>query len=171
LDYQKEVDKVRNIINSEPEFSISNYYTNRLVHLQPVEWNTLKDNMNFLSSPYEKVSKKDSVYNWVKELTYLKDLSCQKLKVPKTLKESEIAQVLASGYINGEMQLTDKDGTTQGKHIVVGGTKIDIQKTQEKKKNDKGESITENKVIKMSKPYLNILCNVNGKLKIKQLGD
>ena len=39
-----------------------------------------------------------------------------------------------------------------------------------KQKDDNGESITETKIIKMSLPYLNILCSDNGKLIIKELG-
>ena len=112
------------------------------------------------------ISKNDSVWKWVKDITELKNLGEEKLTVPKPLKLGEIANILASGMINGEIDL---DG--RGKHVVIGGTKSIEKKEVNSYKDDNGEKITETKIIKMSLPYLNILCSENGKLKIKELGE
>ena len=67
--------------------------------------------------------------------------------------------------INGEISVDGK-----GRHIAIGGTKSIEKKETSKYKDENGDSFTETKIIKMSLPYLNILCSDNGKLVIKELG-
>ena len=92
-------------------------------------------------------------------------MSQEKITLPKSPKIGEIANIISSGMINGELDLEDK-----AKHIVVGGVK-DLEKQEsETIENDKGEKIIETKTIRYSEPYLNLLVNQNGKLTIKELG-
>ena len=77
----------------------------------------------------------------------------------------EIANIISSGKINGEISLDNGEA----KHIVVGGVKTVTSSEMIKVKNKKGE--LENKLVttKTSVPYLNILINNNGKAEIKEL--
>ncbi len=171
FDYNKHYNNIKSIIESEPEFNIKKYMNIYYMKYTEIPYYTLKENYEIIKNKINYNSKKDSVYNWIKEVTEVKDLSCEKLEVPKPLKESEIAQVLASGYINGNISLKDENNITYGNHIVVGGTKTVITTEENIKKGDDGKKITETKTIKMSKPYLNVLCNINGQLTIKELGE
>jgi len=167
MDFQKQYNDVKEIILSEPEFKLSQYNTYQSMNYPYIDYDTAKENNKYTEAPETHISKNDSVWKWVKGITELKDLGEEKLVVPKPLKLGEISNLLASGKINGEISLGD--GT--GRHVAIGGTKS-IQKSETRKyKDDNGDSFTETKIIKMSLPYLNILCSDNGKLVIKELGD
>ena len=166
MDFTKQYNEVKEIILSEPEFKLSQYNTYQSMNSPHIEYNTAKENNKYIESPTSHISKNDSIWKWVKGITELKDLGEEKLVVPKPLKLGEISNLLASGMINGEISL--EDGT--GKHVAIGGTKSIEKKEVSKYKDDSGESYTETKIIKMSLPYLNILCSDNGKLVIKELG-
>jgi len=127
----------------------------------------LQENNKYIEAPETHISKNDSIWKWVKGITELKDLGEEKLVVPKQLKTGEISNLLAAGKINGEISL--ENGT--GRHVAIGGTKSIEKKEVTSYKDDNGDKITETKVIRMSLPYLNILCSENGKLVIKELGD
>ena len=166
LDFQKSYNEVKEIILSEPEFKLSQYNTYQSMNYPYIDYDTAKENNKYIESSTSHISKNDSIWKWVKGITELKDLGEEKLVVPKPLKLGEISNLLASGMINGEISL--EDGT--GKHVAIGGTKSIEKKEVSKYKDDSGESYTETKIIKMSLPYLNILCSDNGKLVIKELG-
>ena len=107
-------------------------------------------------------NKKSKLWRDVFDLTELKDMGTEKLVLPKPPKQGEIANLLASGQINGTMQI-EQDGETY-EHIVVGGVKtLEEQETIEK------DGFTETKTLRYSKPYLNILIAEDGKYKIKEL--
>ena len=167
MDFQKQYNDVKEIILSEPEFKLSQYNTYQSMNYPYIDYDTAKENNKYTEAPETHISKNDSVWKWVKGITELKDLGEEKLVVPKPLKLGEISNLLASGKINGEISL---EGGT-GRHVAIGGTKS-IQKSETRKyKDENGDSFTETKIIKMSLPYLNILCSDNGKLVIKELGD
>ena len=166
MDFTKQYNEVKEIILSEPEFKLSQYNTYQSMNYPYIDYNTAKENNKYIESPTSHISKNDSIWKWVKGITELKDLGEEKLVVPKPLKLGEISNLLASGMINGEISL--EDGT--GKHVAISGTKSIEKKEVSKYKDDSGESYTETKIIKMSLPYLNILCSDNGKLVIKELG-
>jgi len=166
MDFTKQYNEVKIIIESEPEFNLRQYNTYQSMNYPYIDYDTAKENNKYIESPTSHISKNDSIWKWVKGITELKDLGEEKLVVPKPLKLGEISNLLASGMINGEISL---DGI--GKHVAIGGTKSIEKKEISKYKDDNGESYTETKIIKMSLPYLNILCSDNGKLKIKELGD
>ena len=52
----------------------------------------------------------------------------------------------------------------------MGGTKTVLKEEQSVGKDVDGKNVTTTKTIKLSKPYLNILCTQNGKVTIKELG-
>ena len=169
MDYKNNYNDIKRIIESEPEFELSMYNTYRMMNYPYIDYETLKENHQYVeyvevSNNY--ISNNDSVWKWVKDITELKNLGEEKLTVPKPLKLGEIANILASGMINGEIDLDGK-----GKHVVIGGTKSIEKKEVNSYKDDNGEKITETKIIKMSLSYLNILCSENGQLKIKELGE
>ena len=166
MDYKNNYNDIKRIIESEPEFELSMYNTYRMMNYPYIDYETLKENHQYVEVSENYISKNDSVWKWVKDITELKNLGEEKLTVPKPLKLGEIANILASGMINGEIDLDGK-----GKHVVIGGTKSIEKKEVNTYKDDNGEKITETKIIKMSLPYLNILCSENGQLKIKELGE
>ena len=166
MDFTKQYNEVKEIILSEPEFKLSQYNTYQSMNYPYIDYDTAKENNKYIESPETHISKSDSIWKWVKGITELKDLGEEKLVVPKPLKLGEISNLLASGMINGEISL--EDGT--GKHVAIGGTKSIEKKETRKYKDDNGDSFTETKIIKMSLPYLNVLCSDNGKLVIKELG-
>lgn len=166
MDFTKQYNEVKEIILSEPEFKLSQYNTYQSMHYPYIDYDTAKENNKYTEAPETHISKNDSVWKWIKGITELKDLGEEKLVVPKPLKLGEISNLLASGMINGEISL--EDGT--GKHVAIGGTKSIEKKEVSKYKDENGENFTETKIIKMSLPYLNILCSDNGKLIIKELG-
>jgi len=166
MDFTKQYNEIKEIILSEPEFKLSQYNTYQSMNYPYIDYETAKENNKYTESPETHISKNDSIWKWVKGITELKDLGEEKLVVPKPLKLGEISNLLASGMINGEISL--EDGT--GKHVAIGGTKSIEKKEISKYKDDNGDSFTETKIIKMSLPYLNILCSDNGKLIIKELG-
>ena len=114
----------------------------------------------------KKISDKDKAYKWLVNMTLIESLSEKTIDVPKPLKTGEIANVISSGKINGEISLDNGEA----KHIVVGGVKQLTNTERIQVTNKKGE--TEEKLVttKSSVPYLNILINENGKAKIKELG-
>ena len=166
MDYKNNYNDIKRIIESEPEFELSMYNTYRMMNYPYIDYETLKENHQYVEVSNSYISKNDSVWKWVKDITELKNLGEEKLTVPKPLKLGEIANILASGMINGEIDLDGK-----GKHVVIGGTKSIEKKEVNTYKDDNGEKITETKIIKMSLPYLNILCSEDGELKIKELGE
>jgi len=166
MDFQKQYNEIKEIILSEPEFKLSQYNTYQSMNYPCIDYDTAKENNKYTEAPETHISKNDSIWKWIKGITELKDLGEEKLVVPKPLKLGEISNLLASGMINGEISL--EDGT--GKHVAIGGTKSIEKKEISKYKDDNGDSFTETKIIKMSLPYLNILCSDNGKLIIKELG-
>ena len=166
MDYKNNYNDIKRIIESEPEFELSMYNTYQMMNYPYIDYKTLKENHQYVEVSNNYISKNDSVWKWVKDITELKNLGEEKLTVPKPLKLGEIANILASGMINGEIDLDGK-----GKHVVIGGTKSIQKKEVNTYKDDNGEKITETKIIKMSLPYLNILCSENGELKIKELGE
>lgn len=167
LDFQKQYNDVKAIIESEPEFKLSQYNTYQQINLPYIDYDTAKENNKYTESPETHISKNDSIWKWVKGITELKDLGEEKLVVPKPLKLGEISNLLASGKINGEISLEGG----KGRHVAIGGTKSIQKKEVSNYKDDNGESITKTKIIKMSLPYLNILCSENGLLTIKELGE
>ena len=165
MDYQKHYNDIKRIIESEPEFELNMYDTYRMINYPYIDYETAKENNQYVQISENYISKNDNVWKWVKDITELKNLGEEKLTIPKPPKPGEIANILASGMVNGDIDLDGK-----GKHVVIGGTKKVERKEVNTYKDDNGEKITETKIIKMSLPYLNILCSENGELKIKELG-
>ena len=165
MDYQKHYNDIKRIIESEPEFELNMYDTYRMMNYPYIDYETAKENNQYVQISENYISKNDNVWKWVKYITELKNLGEETLTIPKPPKPGEIANILASGMVNGDMDLDGK-----GKHVVIGGTKKVERKETNSYKDENGEKITETKIIKMSLPYLNILCSENGELKIKELG-
>lgn len=168
--YKEEFAKVGSlidyIVNEKIEFDICNlfYYNYKIsssvdmVHKEFVDYQETK-------ITGDKISYKDKAYKWLMNMTLVESLAEKTIDVPKPLKTGEIANIISSGKINGEISLDNGEA----KHIVVGGVKTVTSNEIIKVKNKKGE--LENKLVttKTSVPYLNILINNNGKAEIKEL--
>ena len=168
--YKEEFAKVGSlidyIVNEKIEFDICNlfYYNYKIsssvdmVHKEFVDYQETK-------VTGDKISYKDKAYKWLMNMTLVESLAEKTIDVPKPLKTGEIANIISSGKINGEISLDNGEA----KHIVVGGVKTVTSNEIIKVKNKKGE--LENKLVttKTSVPYLNILINNNGKAEIKEL--
>jgi 16S rRNA G966 N2-methylase RsmD len=100
-------------------------------------------------------SKKDKAWSWLINDYDAKLDQDFKLVMPKPPKPSEIANILASGIINGEIE----------DHLVSGGVKK-ISRVEQITDEDGETKVVETK---FSKPYLNILYKQNGEVKIKQI--
>ena len=168
--YKEEFAKVGSlinyIVNEKIEFDICNlfYYNYKIsssadmVHKEFVDYQETK-------TTGDKISYKDKAYKWLMNMTLVESLAEKTIDVPKPLKTGEIANIISSGKINGEISLDNGEA----KHIVVGGVKTVTSNEIIKVKNKKGE--VENKLVttKTSVPYLNILINNDGKAEIKEL--
>lgn len=168
--YKEEFAKVGSlidhVINEKIEFDICNlfYYNYKIsssvdiIHKEFVDYQETK-------VTGDKISYKDKAYKWLMNMTLVESLAEKTIDVPKPLKTGEIANIISSGKINGEISLDNGEA----KHIVVGGVKTVTSNEIIKAKNKKGE--LENKLVttKTSVPYLNILINNNGKAEIKEL--
>lgn len=162
-DLERDMNKIKKMLDENVEFNPSMYSNYGVV--PKVRWNIIKNNIKIIKNQDKYISKDDSTWKWIRDLTELKDLSQEKITLPKSPKIGEIANIIASGMINGELDLNGK-----GKHIVVGGVK-DLERVEtETAENNKGEKIIETKTIRYSEPYLNLLVNQNGKLTVKELG-
>ena len=93
------------------------------------------------------------------------DLSEEIMTIPKPLKAGELANIIASGKINGEISLENN----LANHIAVGGVKRITSKRIINVENKKGEIESKQETTIENLPYLNLLINNNGKLEIKQL--
>ncbi len=165
-DYKQQYDNIKDIIENEPEFNLNMYNNYRWMNYPYIDYSILEKNMVYCEIQNKHMSKKDSkCWKWVEEMTELKDLSHKKINMPKNPKKGEIAALLASGAINGDIN------AKEGKHVVVGGTKTVLKEEQSVGKDVDGKNVTTTKTIKLSKPYLNILCTQNGKVTIKELGE
>jgi len=165
MDYQKHYNDIKKIIESEPEFELNMYDTYRMMNYPYIDYETAKENNQYVQVSENYISKNDSVWKWVRDITELKNLGEETLTIPKPPKPGEIANILASGMVNGDMDLDGK-----GKHVVIGGTKKVERKEVNSYKDENGEKITETKIIRLSLPYLNILCSENGQMVIKEFG-
>lgn len=166
-DFQNQYNTIQDIINSEPEFELRMYNTYQWMNYPYIDYSTAKENFRYADNQNKYISHNDGAWKWIKGITELKNLSSEKITMPKNCKLGEVAMLLASGKINGNINLDNN----RASHIVVGGTKtIQTQETETHKDID-GKNVHTTKTIKMSKPYLNILCTQNGKLIIKELGE
>lgn len=149
--YQAEYTSLQRIINSDPEFDFSMYsnYRTFIWDYPSCDFSNLTSNL-MDSKKYNYISSNNKNWKWIKEFTEIKDSSLQKLTIPLNPKTETLANIIASGYINGQVD----------NHIVVGGTKI-VEETE----------VLDDKIksVRLSKPYLNILYSHNNELKYKQL--
>lgn len=160
------IDKVNETIKSQKEFDIKIYSRYLKLNYKPVNYEQLKENFTYVNDAKRYISNFDNAWKSIKDISEVKDMGVEKLIIPKELKQGELSNLIASGYINSELSLSN--GT--GKHIVIGGTKNMVRTETRKEKDDKGESITVTEEIRYTEPYINILCNKDGKTQIIELG-
>ena len=130
-----------------------------------VKINEIFNNFKYIKENKDKVSKYDTAWKWIKHDTEMISLADKIIEVPKKLKEGEIANIISSGKINGEISL--KNG--EGKHIVVGGVKQVETQNKIIIANKKGEKEEKIEIMKRTVPFVNVLINNHGNIEIKEL--
>ena len=123
------------------------------------------DNFEYINNNNITSSSKDKVWKWIIEDTKYTDLSKEIMTIPKPLKSGELANIIASGKINGEISLENN----LANHITVGGVKQITSSRIINVENKKGEIEGKQETTIENLPYLNLLINNNGKLEIKEL--
>lgn len=161
---QQEVKEISDIVNSNPEFNVK-MYDFRSIDIPEVPYHEMKRNHEVvLESKYHNSNLNNDNWNWIKEMTEVKDMSQEIIKKPTELKIGELSNIIASGMINGDMEINGK-----GKHVVAGGMKQKIHEEETTEELANGEEQIVKKKMLYSEPYLNILVSENGKAKVKEL--
>lgn len=138
---------------------------NSTIQAPSIDYELLKKEHENILGISNTSSKDSNLWNWLKEETTTPEKKSIKIKKPTPLKPGEIANIIASGMING--YISNPDGS--GGHIVAGGIKQQIRQNLVRDKNKQGDVITKTSTLVYAQPYLNLLINENGKLKIKEV--
>ena len=111
------------------------------------------------------LSKPDKIWDWAigAENGIDKDFHLTLAQPPSS---GRLSTLLACGLVSGKIEC-EVDGQSAA-HIVSGGVK-DITKKEIEKYQVNGENRTKTTVTRFSRPYLNILAKVNGKVQIKEI--
>lgn len=125
------------------------------------------ENFNYINKTKAKISNMDKTWKWIISETKTVDLSEEIMTIPKPLKAGELANIIASGKINGEMSLDNGIGN----HVAVGGVRRTTSTKNITVKNSKGEIENKQETTVENIPYLNLLINNNGKLEVKELSN
>ncbi|PAV30271.1 hypothetical protein CIL05_07325 [Virgibacillus profundi] len=161
---QQEVKEISDIVNSNPEFNVKMYDMRRF-YIPEVPYSEMKRNHKVvLEANYHNSNLNNDNWNWIKEMTEVKDMGESVIMKPTKIKSGELANIIASGMINGDMEINGK-----GKHIVAGGMKQKIHEEETTEELANGEEQVIKKKMLYSEPYLNVLVSKNGKAKVKEL--
>lgn len=157
-DYQRaKTDFDRNILNGKP-FDMKMYNNYNITTYTKPDVSSLFAKLEQKKKRANIHSSKDKVWKWV--MAQDADLGSDfQLLMPRAPKPSELANILASGIINGEVE------DEQFPHIVSGGVKRIKRLEMLEDENGEAKYIETN----FSKPYLNVLYMYNGEVKVKQI--
>ena len=153
------------LVNMELPFDVKDYFKSSYYKLAEIDIKKAFEDFTYTINNKQKISKMDKAWRWIIENTIVNDLSDEVITIPKPLKSGELANIIASGKINGELSLEGN----KGYHVAVGGVKQVTSENKIKIKNGKGETETKLETTIQNLPYLNILINNEGKLEIKEL--
>lgn len=153
------------LVNMELPFDVKDYFKSSYYKLAEIDIKKAFEDFTYTINNKQKTSKMDKAWRWIIENTIVNDLSDEVITIPKPLKSGELANIIASGKINGELSLEGN----KGYHVAVGGVKQVTSENKIKAKNGKGETETKLETTIQNLPYLNILINNEGKLEIKEL--
>lgn len=155
---------ITNVLKKNKALSMKSF--KRLIPL--VDLDARKYELDAISNQNKLISDpNDKVWDAFKSMVALGTKKQDKIITPKAPKQGELSLFIASGTINGELELA----SGEGKHIVLGGVEA-LKDTEEKTSYSKSGSSFESTVVtKSSRPFLNLLVNNKGKLMIKKLQD
>ena len=165
--YKEELENNTNYINKIKEEYFNPAYIGKKCYCtnRNTDYAKAFDNFTFIQNNDIKYSKIDKAWKWLIDDTKIVDLSEEQMFIPKPLKSGELANVIASGKINGELEL--ENGLAH--HIAVGGVKQLTSQQKVKSTNRQGETESRLETTIQNLPYLNLLINNNGFLEIKEL--
>ena len=147
----------------DPEYLIRE--TTRAYWYGPIDYRSAKINFNFAQTEKRVESDpNDKPWQFFREITRLHDETKLRITMPRAPKIGEIANLLAAGQLNSEMDIPGG-----GSHVVIGGTKIveTVQHSEYEGKNKNEECVI---IIKKHEPFLNLLVvDQDGKPEIIQL--
>jgi hypothetical protein len=158
-------DTINKISETEFDYTMINSYSQ--YNSDKVDVKSAFENFNYINKAKAKVSNMDKTWKWIISETKSVDLSEEIMTIPKPLKAGELANIIASGKINGEMSLENGIGN----HVAVGGVRRTTSTKNITVKNSKGEIEDKQETTVENIPYLNLLINNNGKLEIKELSN
>ena len=166
IEYKAHKETFENYIVGEFEFDTAYYECFNWLEFKKIDIKKSFDNFEYIRKGENKLSnRKSKAMRWVIDETRITDLAEEVMNIPKSLKSGELANVIASGKINGSISLNDGIGS----HIACGGVKDLIEQRNLSIQNKKGEMEDKKETILKSEPYLNILISNKGKLEIKEL--
>jgi hypothetical protein len=158
-------DIINKISITEFDYTMINSYSQ--YNSDRVDIKSAFENFNYINKTKAKVSKMNKTWKWIMAETKSVDLSEEIMTIPKPLKAGELANIIASGKINGEMSLENGIGN----HVAVGGVRRTTATKTITVENSKGEIENKQETTVENIPYLNLLINNNGKLEIKELSN
>ena len=131
----------------------------------PIDYRSAKRNFSFAQTEKRVESDPtDKPWRFFREITQLHDETKLRITMPRAPKIGEIANLLAAGQLNSEM-----DVPGGGAHVVIGGTKIveTVQRSEYEGKSKNEECVI---IIKKHEPFLNLLVvDQDGKPRVIQL--
>lgn len=164
--YQEELKNNKEYLNLIKDKEFDYEYCSKMSYMSSnTNIKTQMENFIYLQTNEIKTSKMDKAWKWLIQDTQINDLSEEQIIIPKQLKSGELANVIASGKINGELSLEGGKAT----HITVGGVKQLTSQSTIKVTNRNGESESKLQTTIQNLPYLNLLVNNNGEFQIKEL--
>jgi len=146
-------------IENDREFSMDDYSVRAPYYHKVNLGDAIRDHKYVVDKSVYISNPSDRVWNWATKETRILDLGVEKLVVPKPPTVSEIANIIAAGYINHDA------ANEKIPHIAIGGIK-EIVSTETVGEEGAEKTVT----TKRSAPYLNILyATENGTVCIKEL--
>jgi hypothetical protein len=136
--YQYEYNDLKKVFQSVSEFNLTNYNVHNTLMYVNVNIYELMENFRYVKENKNYLSKMDGAWRWVQEISALKDLGKSRIEMPKNPKIGELAMLMSSGYINGELSLNNGNA----KHVVVGGTRVMSKEEITVEKGEDGKKVT-----------------------------
>lgn len=162
-DEESEINEYSNTLEKIGELeSVSLGLWANQIPIIPIE--TMLENQTRVKRSINNVSNNNSNWDWVKTMTETKSNESQEIVKPTPLKTGEVANIIASGMIDGTMEKG-----TSAEHVVSGGVKEKRKIEYFKEENNKGVLVQKIEITEYTEPYLNILISEDGKAKIKEL--
>ena len=151
------------VFAANPQRFQNSFYSKRDYQLIPgIKFGKIMSDFKIAKKREGIYSSRDKVWDWIIESNEANLGDDFKLVTPKPPKTSEVAVILSSGVINGEI----KDNVAS--HIVAGGVKK-VSRIETVISETEDGPVEKLKETRLSRPYLAVLVKQGGELKIKTI--